>query len=180
MIFPISKSEREGKRGSTTPGDYWVLGVNPRFHVLFQRCRQGQNYVDWMSKMSTIDLFLPNFSLLGCEGSRGSHLTTRPFKKNAAADRPRADMPAPLAYLTTSKHVFSVWWWQGPIHDYSLTCLWFDLLLEGKRAWFPFARIKRFELAVTNLSPSPCWIPLWQPVKWWSDATVTLEGEECH
>ena len=84
----------------TNPDGYWVLGINPRFHVLFQRCRQGQNDVDWKSKMSTIDLFLSNFSLLGCEGSRGSHLTTRPFMKTktAAADRPRAGMPAPVSH----------------------------------------------------------------------------------
>ena len=83
----------------TTPGDYWVFGINPRFHVLFQRCRQGQNDVNWMSKMFTIELFLPNFAPLGYEGSRGSHLTTRSFMKTktAAADRPRAGMPAPLA-----------------------------------------------------------------------------------
>ena len=81
----------------TTPGDYWVFGINPRFHVLFQRCRQGQNDTNEAAKMSTIDLFLPNFAPLGCEGSRGSHPTTRPFTKTAAADRPRAGMPAPLA-----------------------------------------------------------------------------------
>ena len=96
MIFPFSKSERGGKRGSTTPDDCWLLGINPRFHVLFQRCRQGQNDADKATKMSTIDLFSTNFIPLGCEGSRGSHPTTRPFTSTAAADRPRADMPAPL------------------------------------------------------------------------------------
>ena len=97
VILPFSKSERGGKRGSTTPDDCWVLGVNPRFHVLFWMCRQGQNYIDEVDQMSTIDMFLPYFTLLGCEGSRGSHLTTRPFTSTAAADRPRAGMPAPLA-----------------------------------------------------------------------------------
>ena len=96
VIFPFSKSERGGKRGSTTPDDCWLLGINPRFHVLFQRCRQGQNNTNESAKISTIGIFLPNFSLLGCEGSRGSHLTTRPFTRTAAADRPRAGMPAPL------------------------------------------------------------------------------------
>ena len=99
VIFPFSKSERGGKRGSTTPDDCWLLGINPRFHVLFQKCRQGQNDVNWMSKMSTIDLFSANFIPLGCEGSRGSHLTTRPFTSTAAADRPRAGMSASLATL---------------------------------------------------------------------------------
>ena len=96
-IFPFSKGERGGKRGLTNPGGYWVLGVNPRFHVLFWMCRQGQNYIDEVDQMSTIDMFLPHFTSLGCEGSRGSHLTTRPFTRTAAADRPRAGMPAPLA-----------------------------------------------------------------------------------
>ncbi len=98
VILPFSKSERGGKRESTIPGDYWVLSINPRFHVLFQRCRQGQNYADKAAKMSTIDLFFPNFAPLGCEGSRESHLTTRPFTKTAAADRPRAGMPAPISH----------------------------------------------------------------------------------
>ena len=49
------------------------------------------------NKISTIDLFLLNFSPLGCEGIRGSHLTIRLFTSTAAADRPRADMPAPIA-----------------------------------------------------------------------------------
>ena len=115
-IFPFPKSERGGKRGSINPDDCWGLGVNPRFHVLFQRCRQGQNDADKATKISTIDIFLPNFTPLGCEGSRGSHLTTRLFTRTAAADRPRAGMPAPLAYLTTSKHVFSVWWWRDSTH----------------------------------------------------------------
>ena len=123
VIFPFSKSEREGKRESTTLGDYWVLGINPRFHVLFQKCRQGQNDVNWMSKMSTIDLFLPNFVPLGCEGSRGSHLTTRLFTSTAAADRPRAGMPALLARLTTPKSALPDL--MGD-RSYSLTCLWFD------------------------------------------------------
>ena len=98
VIFPFSKSERGGKRGSTTPDDCWVLGFNPRFHVLFRRCRQGQNDADKVTKMSTISVFLPNFSPLGCEGSRGSHLTTRLFTSTAAADRPRAGMPAPISH----------------------------------------------------------------------------------
>ena len=98
VIFPISKSERGGKRGATTPGDYWVLGINPRFHVLFQRCRQGQNDADKAVKISAIDIFLPNFILLGCEGSRGSHRTTRPFTQ--APRRPTGQgqtCPHPLA-----------------------------------------------------------------------------------
>ena len=81
VIFPFSKSERGGKRGSTTPDDCWLLGINPRFHVLFQRCRQGQNDTNEAAKMSTIGMFLPTFSLLECEGSHGSHLTVRPFMK---------------------------------------------------------------------------------------------------
>ena len=100
VIFPFSKSEREGKRGSTIPGGYWALSVNPRFHVLFQKCRQGQNDADKATKMFTIDLFSTNFIPLGCEGSRGSHPTTKPFMKTktAAADRPRAGMPAPVSH----------------------------------------------------------------------------------
>ena len=84
-IFPFSKGERGGKRGLTNPGGYWVLGVNPRFHVLFWRCRQGQNNADEPANMSAIDLFLLHFTPLGCEGSRGSRHTIRPFTRPAAA-----------------------------------------------------------------------------------------------
>ena len=82
VIFPLSKSERGGKRESTLPDDCWILCINPRFHVLFQKCIQGQNDADKATKMSTIDLFSTNFVPLGCEGSRGSHLTTKPFNKH--------------------------------------------------------------------------------------------------
>ena len=60
-------------------------------------------------------------------------------------------MPAPLTHLTTSKQAFPA---LMAARLYPLTCLWFDLLLEGKRAWFPFARTKRLgnvELAYANL-----------------------------
>ena len=48
------------------------------YFSVYKRCRWGQNYIDEVDQMSTIDMFLPHFIPLGCEGSRGSHLTTRP------------------------------------------------------------------------------------------------------
>ena len=76
-------------------------GLLASIHVstfYFRGAGRGQNDANEAVKMSTIDLFLPNFASLGCEGSRGSHLTTRLFTSTAAADRPRAGMPAPISH----------------------------------------------------------------------------------
>ena len=82
----------------TTPDDCWVLGINPRFHVLFQRCRQGQNDAYKANKMSTINIFLPNFTPWGVrEAADHTSQHGLPFR-TAAADRPRAGMPAPISH----------------------------------------------------------------------------------
>lgn len=76
--FPVFKNWAGRKTGIDKPSGYWPLGVNPRFLVLFWRCRQGQNDADKTVKMATINIFLASSSSFRSVRSRGSHRTARP------------------------------------------------------------------------------------------------------